>query len=477
MEEQEKQKDELLEQPQEKPQVPEKPRRTKLKPISKLIIYLLIIFVMLMIFFGADVITSGENLSKTLGNTSLWGQIKHLIGSDDKKLKGEEEDRINILLLGMGGSGHDGPYLTDTNIIASIKPSTKEVALISVPRDLSVQIPDYGWQKINYANSIGEGREQGSGGELAKRVVSQTFNIPIHYYIRLDFAGFKQIVDDLGGITVDVENTLDDPQYPIPGKENATTTERYEHLYVEKGKTHMDGDLALKFVRSRHGLHGEGSDFARSRRQQLVLQAIKEKALSVSTIVNPIKVSNAMDTVSEHLATDLEIWEMIKLFNMGKNIKEENITRQVFTDGPDGLLYGTILDNGAFVLLPKSGNFSEMQLITEYVFEPEKIEEVKPKIIEIHNGTKINGLAYKTSEYLQSLGYQISRIKNAPTQDYQKTVVYNLNKNPDDQTALKIAELMDVELAPLVPDWVTATSSNEVSPDATILIILGPDQN
>lgn len=468
--------DQKIELPQEN-QIPEKPQRTKLKPISKLIIYLLIIFVMLIIFFGANVITSGENLSKTLGNTSLWGQIKHLIGSDDKKIRGEEEDRINILLLGMGGAGHDGPFLTDTNIIASLKPSTNEVALISVPRDLSVQIPGYGWQKINYANSIGESRNPGAGGELAKEVFSQTFGIPIHYYIRLDFAGFQKIVDDLGGITVNVENTLDDEQYPVPGKENATTTERYEHLYVEKGKTHMDGELALKFVRSRHGKYGEGSDFARSRRQQLVLQAIKEKALSISTIINPIKISNAMDTVSEHLATDLEIWEMIRLFNMGKDVSENTIVRQVFDDGPEGLLYGTTLENGAFVLLPKSGSFSEIQLITRYIFEPEKIAEIKPKLIEIHNGTKINGLAQKTSEYLESIGYQIARIKNAPTQDYQKTVIYNLSDNPDDRTAWEISKLMKVELASAVPEWAKATSSKEVSADTSVLIILGLDQN
>lgn len=117
-----------------------KPKR-KIKLISKIIIYLLIIFVILFLVFSFSVITSGENLSKTLGNVGLWGQIKHLISSDDKKLIGEGLDRINVLLLGMGGIEHEGPFLTDTIMIASFKPSTNQIALISVPRDLSVPIP------------------------------------------------------------------------------------------------------------------------------------------------------------------------------------------------------------------------------------------------------------------------------------------------------------------------------------------------
>src|SRR3989344_4488445 len=98
-------------------------------------------------------------------------------------------------------------------------------------------------------------------------------------------------------------------------------------------------------------------------------------------------------------------------------------------------------------------------------------------MVEIQNGTKINGLAYHTSQYLQSLGYQVVRIKNAPTQDYEKTVVYDLTSaSGSDQTAKTISELIDAALAPTLPDWVTATSSSAVSPNADILIILGKDQ-
>src|SRR3989338_5017821 len=330
----------------EKDKVLKKPKR-KLGIFGKSGIYLLIIFGLILISMSIDVISSGENLSKTLGNISLWDQIKHLIGSSDKGLSGENEDRINILLLGMGGENHEGPYLTDTMMVASFKPSTKQVALISIPRDLSVPIPGFDWRKINHANALCEVNNPGQGGELAVKVVSQILNLPIHYYVRIDFTGFEKIIDDLGGITVEVENTLDDPFYPVKGKETATTTERYEHLYIKEGKKHMNGELALKYVRSRLARGIEGSDFARSKRQQAVLLAVKEKGFSFSTLVNPYRISNIMDTLSQHLATNLKVWEIIRFFNLAKDVAEDNIFHRVFDDNPDGLLYSTFTEDGA----------------------------------------------------------------------------------------------------------------------------------
>jgi len=459
----------------EKDKLINQPRR-RLSPVSKVILYALIIFVSGSIFFGASVITSGEHLSQTLGNSSLWGQLKHLISSGDRSLNGEEDDRINVLLLGMGGLDHDGPFLTDTMMVASFKPSTKQVALISLPRDLLVQIPGNGWRKINHANSFGEVENPGHGGELATEVVSQVLGIPIQYYVRIDFAGFKNIIDDLGGVTVDVENKLDDRMYPIKGKETATTSERYEHLVVEPGRRHMDGELALKYVRSRQAAGVEGSDFARSKRQQKVLTAVKEKALSLNTITNPYRISKLMETLSQHLATNMQVWEILRFYNLGKDIDETKITRIVFDDSPTGLLYAAITEEGAFVLKPKAGTFVELQTTARNVFDPAQAAKERIKKVEIMNGTKINGLAFETSQYLQSLGYEVIRIKNAPTQDYQKTVVYNLLTDDQDETAAKIADLIKAELAPTLPSWVRATSSPQVSSQTDVLIILGKDR-
>ncbi len=455
-----------------------KPARKTLT-ISKIIIYLLIIFIIIGITFSVRVISSGENLSQKLGNLSLWGQIKHLMSSKDKELAGEKEDRINVLLLGIGGAGHDGPYLTDTIIIASFKPSTKKVAFISVPRDLLAPIPGHGWQKINHANAFGEAGGLGQGGELASQVTSEVFGIPIHYYLRIDFAGFVQIIDDLDGIRIEVENTLDDELYPVKGKETATTSERYEHLYIPVGSHYMNGELALKYVRSRQAKGIEGSDFARSQRQQKVLLAIKDKGLTFTTLINPYKISRLMDTLSQHLQTNLKAWEILRLFQLGKNVEPENIIHRVLDDSPGGLLYAAITEDGAFVLRPKAGDFSELQYIAQNLFDPELAAKQQPKRIEIQNGTKISGLAVRISQYLQSLGYQITKIGNAPTQDYQKTVIYNLVKQEakdEDQTANILAELLKAEVAPALPEWVSATTSPQVGIGTDILIILGQDQ-
>lgn len=452
------------------------PQRKKLKLLPKLIIYGLVVFVIFIVFFSITVITSGENLAQSLGNSSLWGQLKHLIGSNDKPLDGESNDRINILLLGMSGLNHDGPYLSDTIMLASFKPSTKEVALISIPRDLYVQIPGYGYGKINHANAYGELKNPGRGGELASEVVSTILNVPIQYYITIDFDGFRKIIDDLGGVTVNVDNVLDDYSYPIPGKETATTSERYEHLYITAGEHHMDGTLALKYVRSRKALGVEGSDFARSRRQQKVLTAVKEKALSFSTLANPYKISSILDTLSQHLSTNLEPWQIIRLFNLGKDVKEESIKRIVFDDSPGGYLYSTITEDGAFILLPRPGNYSEMRIVVKNIFDEEQTAKELPKKIEIQNGTKINGLAYNASQYLQKQGYEVVKIKNAPTQDYQKTVIYNLGGNANIDAIQKISTLLKADIASSLPTWLQSTSSPMVTSQSDILIILGQDQ-
>jgi len=477
--------------------------RKKRKFISKLLTYLLVIFVILGVSSGVGVISSTENLAKTLGQVGLWDQIKHFFGGEEKKLQGEEADRINILLLGIGGDTHDGPYLSDTNIIVSFKPSTKQVALISVPRDLLAPIPGYGWLKINHADAYGEVANPGRGGELAQKVFSEVFGIPIQYYVRVDFSGFKQIIDDLGGITIEVENKLDDYEYPVKGKETATTTERYEHLHIDAGQQWMDGDLALKYVRSRHALGAEGSDFARSKRQQKVLMAVKEKGLAFTTLINPYKISRVMDTLSQHLATNLEAWEIIRFFNLGRDVGESDIVRQVFDDSAQGYLVPAITEGGAFVLKPRSGDYAQLREIVNNIFSAgavagaatanptttenkaaAELPAQKPAAaavtalnLEIKNGTNITGLASKISERFAAPRYQVIKIGNAPTRDYQKTVVYDLRLEAADEAAAQIAKLLGAEVASAIPAWVKATTTPAVSAKTDILIILGHDQN
>src|SRR6056297_1787250 len=242
-----------------------KPPKSKFKIICKFSAYLAVFFIIGSFLFLNNffVIFGGESEGNSFWDkVPVIGQIKHLAESSDKKLGGGKNDRINVLLLGMGGKKHEGGYLTDTIILAGLKPSTQEVALLSIPRDLNVPVEGRGKLKINSINAYAELEEKGSGGEATRQALSNLLDIPIHYYARVDFQGFINIINELGGIRVYVEETLDDYKYPIMGREKAENyNSRFEHLHIEKGWQKMDGELALKYARSRHAGGSQGSDF------------------------------------------------------------------------------------------------------------------------------------------------------------------------------------------------------------------------
>jgi len=310
-----------------------------------------------------------------------------------------DNNRINILLLGVGGEGHEGPYLTDTMIIASVDKDGRDVALISIPRD--IWVPDKK-EKINavYASSK-------NGLKPTEQTISKVFGIPIHYAIRIDFSGFEKAVNLVDGLDINVDNSFTDYKYPIEGKENdtcgyeienklengilnvyfkqatssATTAAksatasatllkeendpficRYETLSFTKGQTHMDGKTALKFVRSRHGDNDEGSDFARSARQEKVLLASRQKVLSVGTLTNPKKILDLTTTFGSSVDTDITSYE-IPLFAKLFPKVDQNAVRKITLDAgnPDSRLeVGDPQTYRGYVLLPKGGSWQDL---------------------------------------------------------------------------------------------------------------------
>ncbi len=392
----------------------------------------------------------------------------------DKKLVGEERDRINILLLGVGGAGHEGSYLTDTIMIASLQPSQKRLAFISIPRDLLVEIPGYGWRKINNAGAFGEMQQAGQGPELARQVVSATFDIPIDYYVQIDFEGFAKVIDALGGVTVDVENSFTDYKYP-------TYDHKWRVVSFKKGVQTMDGDTALKYVRSRHSLmNNEGSDFARSKRQQKVLVAVKEKVLSPSFLLNPQKINEVLATISENLSTNLQVWEMVRLATLGRSIEISNAAHLVLDDSPESFLTSETID-GAYVLVPRSGSFEHIRRKIASIFDIEGVRQdvtgssatvqtaLPPKLI-VHNGTLQAGLAAQTARRLEADGFTIESFGNAPTRPIRQTVLYDFthgSKIPDRD------RLLSAYPKALVLDSTAATELGGLSAD--FLLILGLD--
>ncbi len=341
-------------------------RKIKRKKIWRNFKILFFLLIFLSIFLS-QVVVSQNSFLGNLGKLSFWeGVVKMAIGKD-KPLKGELSDRINVLILGMGGAQHEGPYLTDSIILASIKPSTHQIALLSVPRDLYVPIPKYGWQRINFANALGVARSK-DGGELSSEVVSDVLNVPVHYWVRADFRIFKELVDELGGIEIEVDNGFVDYQFPGLNYQPRTVS-------FDAGQQTMDGDRALQFVRSRHGGNGENSDFARSKRQQKVLIAIANKVLDQNILARPQRILSFYNILQDNISSNLDITQIIKMARLASYTPLENIITEVIETGPQGLLEQTIMDNGAYVLKTKTGNFKELSKLAKNIFSIETVLE------------------------------------------------------------------------------------------------------
>lgn len=388
------------------------------------------------------------------------GSAPGLLGDlDVNQLKGEGEGRVNILLLGIGDVGHPGADLSDTMMVISIDPKTKDVAMLSVPRDLWVKIPGYGQAKINAADAYGDMYNYPGGGPaLAKQVVSNVLGIPIHYFIRADFSGLKKAVDDLGGINVMVDQPLYDPYYPDDSCDGC----RNIVFSLKAGLQHMSGLTALRYSRSRETT----SDFDRAARQQKVLVAMREKALSTQTLTNPAKVNALIDDLGDHVKTDLQIWEINKVISLVKDVDKNKITNKVLDTTPAGLLvFGEV--NGASVEFPAAGqfNYTAIQNLAHSIFADGYIK-TEAAGIEVQNGTSRASLATTVGDLLKTYGYNVVDVADADKHTYSTTIIYDYSGGKKPYTLKYLENRFGV----------TATSATRpAGTTADIRVIIGSD--
>jgi LCP family protein required for cell wall assembly len=479
-------KEEINEEGEQSAAAPEKRRAGGIRLFLKIFFSAAVFFTLSFTLFSSCANVS-EQTTSFIDKLPFFGQLRHLVNSSDRALKNEQTGRVNVLLLGMGGKGHDGPYLTDTIMLASLDVKNKKIALLSIPRDLSIPIENsVDWIKINNINAFAEAKESGSGGMAISQAISDILEIPIDYYIRADFEGFTNIINKVGGIDVYVENTLNDYTYPIDGREeNPDYYSRFEHLHVEKGWQKMDGELALKFARSRHAAGIEGSDFARARRQQAIMQATKDKLLKSGTVLNPITIAGILGELNEHFDTNLQVWEMIKFWSILKDIKREGLIAKVLDNSADGLLYQTINTKGAYVLLPKNGDFTEIKYLAQNIFAeaPAQNKEgiaTENATLEILNGTWVNGLGNRAAIDLEKYGFKILRVSNSSHQNFDKSIIYDLTFGEKIKSLSLLKEKTGATATFSLPDWLKADLSaeldkleNKTKPD--FVIILGQD--
>lgn len=328
----------------------------------------------------------------------------------------EKPERINVLLLGMAGGKHDGATLTDSIIVASYHIKTNKVVMFSIPRDLWVEEVR---QKVNTLYQTG--LKEGNGLVYAKeKIGKEIMGIPIDYAVRVDFSGFAKAIDLVGGIEVDVPKKFDDYNYPIEGKENdlcgnkeeeievtpeqaailkvnpgkqkvivtpeghiateaANFACRFEHIKFEKGKMKMNGAIALKFVRSRMGTNQEGTDFARSRRQQLAIEAFRNKVLSLETLANPQKVTGLVSTLGESLEMDIPLDKYLEFYKYAKSIKNiESVVLGDLGNGQSVLINPPAYKYGGYVLIPPDGDFTVVKNLVKEKLDEQASTTPKP---------------------------------------------------------------------------------------------------
>ncbi|MEJ2209665.1 MAG: LCP family protein [Anaerolineae bacterium] len=345
-----------------------------------------------------------------------------------------DDQRINILLLGIDRRNSKAwGYRTDTIIIVTVDPEYKTVGMMSIPRDLYLMIPGVGEHRINEANVYGYQKSYpGDGPALLKRTIEHNFGISTDYYVMIDFDGFKQIIDKLGGIDVNVPRTLHDTMYPMPkpGDPHA-----YGTVHFDPGWQHMNGERALQYARSRYST----TDFDRAARQQLILLAIREKALSLGLIP---KLPALFATMGNMVKTDMTLQEMTEMALLAPQVDMSNI-KQVVIQKP--MVYGQRVE-GAAVQLPRWDLINEA--VSELFDRPIQVEPtptpapptptptLAPVQIEalqgladegariaVQNGTTEPNYAARVAAMLLEEGYQVVEFGDADRLDYASTVI------------------------------------------------------
>lgn len=302
----------------------------------------------------------------------------------------EDENILNILLIGYGGPGHQGGFLADVIQLVQFDFDRETVAFISIPRDLWVQLPNGNSDKINKTFSLGDSSDPiNSGAEISKQMAAVVTGIKPKYFISIDFVGFQRAIGYVfKGLTVNVPEALDDPWYPVRGRELETCGKspeevaqltaqysgfelerqfecRYDHIVFNVGENYMEGGDALAYVRSRHG--SAGGDFSRSKRQQALLLAIRDKLFELEALKNIPKFFKEM---INHTNTDLDV-ESIKylapLLSKTKDFKVVNITLST-----ENTLQNSSSSSGQYIVIPRAGinNWGEVR---EYIST--KLEE------------------------------------------------------------------------------------------------------
>lgn len=398
--------------------------------------------------------------------------LKGLVFSFGEELEKDYKNRSNFLLLGTGVQGqNEASTLTDTIMVGSFNHNTKQVTLVSIPRDFYIDSDEFGGSRINQVYEVAKQKyDSDTGIDLLRQKVEEISGLNIHYYAKVNFDGLKQMVDAVGGIEVNVEDSIYDPYYPKDG------TIGYEPFRISAGLQKLDGETALKYARSRKTT----SDFDRARRQQQVIFAIKEKAVQREILSDPDKITSLFESVNDNLETDLALREIIELAKLGEDLSKDKISSYVLHDDPTqcgGFLYPPprAQYGGAAVLVPISNGYDYIHKFFEIVLD--RTTKNGPEI-QVLNGTSTPGLAGEVTMKLSRFCFNVTTAANARNKGIETTNIYHLSTTDEESTAKYATE--SETISTLVPGQISSIIppeylSTDYSASTKIFLELGAD--
>jgi LCP family protein required for cell wall assembly len=406
--------------------------------------------------FGGNIITDARALFSTT------------------KLNGEAQGRVNILLAGDSADdpGHDGADLTDSIMVVSLDTQNNTGFMLSIPRDLWVDIPGNGYQKINaayeegVADKFSEPGYANGGMGLLEEVVDQDLGIPCQYYALIDYTAFKDAVNAVNGITITINSPDPRGLYdPNVG------------LKLPNGVVTLDGQEALNLARARgdgYGSYGfPQADFNRTQHQRQMLVAVEQKATSLGVLSNPVNIGKLFDALGNNITTNLTLADALRAAQLTKGFNTNNLQSLSYSyGGTNPLLTGYSAPDGESALIPSAGitDFSQLQAYYQSIVSTNPIVRENASVV-VLNGSNVIGLARQEANKLTSEGFDVTAVTDAST-EYPNSMLVDLSNSQDPASKQALEQLLSTDSS-TVTAITTGESAEAQGYSADFVVVLG----
>jgi LCP family protein required for cell wall assembly len=387
---------------------------------------------------------------------------------EEKSLKKDPTGKYtNVLLVGLDTRENTGLLNTDTIMMASYDYETNNITLLSIPRDFHVEVEEgVSWYvRINSIYSTAEQKKEGTGMIALQDAVERITGQDIQYYAVVDFKAFVEIIDAVGGIDVNVENSFT-ARYPL-GKD-------WQIVSFEAGPQTMDGETALIYSRSRYSnQNNEGSDFARAKRQQKVIIALKDKLLSSESLTNPKTILGILSSIDGHITvSEFTTKDIEAALELSKEFNENSGKIYSFVLDPSignySLVENKPMESGAYAIGPKAGfgNYTNIQEFVRLIITTPAIYEEKAKILIYDTGAGYQRVLTLTKELNEDYPYLDITFAGTLRADKEEIIVYSHEEGKNNNTVRELSKYLKTDLK-TQPEYITTNLNGE---DVTILI-------